>query len=245
MFLKIIWNEVKKEVLTTWSYKLQWLGEFLSLLIFFMFLITLTDEKQIAAISYCLWFYCVLIIGGTSGKISTEMKAGTFEQIYLSIVPLPFLLFAKIVASIFRSFFIMVGLSILLLGFGYMTIFDLPIKLVFFVTILITPGLFGLSLILGGLTIILKDIGWIINIFNNILLFLSGVFIPIKSLSLWLQNLAHISLITKAVDIIKNDSFLSNWFSLFLSSLCYLIIGFIVFVLCERKAKMAGTLGHH
>lgn len=245
MFIKIIWNEIKKEILTSWSYRLQWLGEFLSLLIFFMFLINLTEEKQIAAISYCLWFYSILIIGDISGKISTEMKSGTLEQIYLSIIPIPFLFFTKVISSIVRASLIMGGLFILLWGLGYLAIFNLPIKIVVFATALITPGLFGLSLILGGLTILLKDIGWIINIVNNSLLFLSGIFIPLKTFPQWLQHIAQTSLITKAVEIINNNSITSNWFLLFINSFCYLLFGFIIFLCCEKRAKLTGTLGHH
>lgn len=245
MFLKITWNEIKKEILTAWSYRIQWLGEFLSLLIFFIFLITLTQEKQIAAISYCLWFYCVLIIGDVSGKISIEMKSGTLEHIYLSTIPIPFLFLAKIISAIIRSSIIMGGLFILLWSLGYVAVFNLPIDHVIYATILITPGLFGLSLILGGLTIILKDISWMINIINNSLLFLSGIFIPLESFPTWLQDLAHRSLITKAVEIIKSDYVLSNWLLLFIISFSYLIFGFIVFLYCEKKAKLDGTLGHY
>lgn len=245
MFIKVMWNEIKKEILTSWSYRLQWLGEFLSLLVFFMFLIALTEEKQIAAISYCLWFYSILIIGDISGKISTEMKSGIFEQVYLSIIPIPFLFFTKIISSIVRSFLIMGGLFIFLWGLGFVTIFNLQIKIMVIATGIITPGLFGLSLALGGLTILLKDIGWIINIVNNSLLFLSGIFIPLTTFPQWIQNIAQISLITKAVEIIKNDSTVFNWFELLVNSFCYLVFGFIIFLNCEKRAKLTGTLGHH
>ena len=77
-----------------------------------------------------------------------------------------------------------------------------------------------------------------INIFNNSLLFLSGIFIPIESLPIWLQNIAHISLVTKTIEIIKNGSPSSNEFSLFIDSLFYLLFGLIVFSYCEKKTKL-------
>ena len=103
MFPRIVLNELIKELLIVWSYRLQWVGEIVSLIIFFMFLFNLTNETEYAAISYCLWFYSILIIGDISGKISVDMKAGTFEQVYLSIVPFKKLLIAKILSSIIRS----------------------------------------------------------------------------------------------------------------------------------------------
>ena len=78
MFPRIVLNELIKELLIVWSYRLQWVGEIVSLIIFFMFLFNLTNETEYAAISYCLWFYSILIIGDISGKISVDMKAGAF-----------------------------------------------------------------------------------------------------------------------------------------------------------------------
>src|SRR5690242_18248310 len=101
--LKIIWNEIKKEFFNTWSYKWQWIGEFVSLIAFFFFLRALTQEVQMTGVSYCIWFYSVLIIGDISGKISMEMRSGTFEQIYLSSIS-PWVLFiSKVIASILRA----------------------------------------------------------------------------------------------------------------------------------------------
>ena len=244
MFFKILWNEIKKEILTAWSYKLQWLGEFVSLLILFIFLVSLTKEKQIAGVSYCLWFYSILIIGDISGKISMEMRSGTFEQIYLSAIPIPFLLFAKVVSSIVRSFVIMSSLFSFIWVLGYITLSSLPIMRLTYVMFLITPGLFGLSLLLGGLTILLKDVGWMLNIINNSLLFLSGIFMPIESLPIWLQHVSHISLITNSIELIKVNHF-NNELPLFMLSLIYLVFGGGIFLYCEKKAKLRGCLGHY
>ncbi|MGK5595270.1 MAG: ABC transporter permease [Parachlamydiaceae bacterium] len=244
MFFKIVWNEIKKEILTAWSYRLQWLGEFISLLVFFTFLIALAREKQIAGVSYCLWFYSILIIGDISGKISTDMRSGTFEQIYLSAIPVPFLLFAKVISAIFRSFIIMCSLFIIISILGYITLSSLPIIKLTYTMLIITPGLFGLSLFLGGLTILLKDVGWIINIINNSLLFLSGIFMTIESFPKWLQYVSQISIITNAVDFIKiNHS--NNALSLFILSTSYLVFGSVIFLYCEKKAKLRGCLGHY
>lgn len=244
MFLKILWNEIKKEILTAWSYKLQWLGEFISLLIFFIFLFTLAKEKQIAGVSYCLWFYSILIIGDISGKISIEMRCGTFEQIYLSTIPIPFLLLAKVISAIVKSFIIMGSLFSFLWSLGYINFTGLPTLKLAFIILLITPGLFGLSLFLGGLTILLKDIGWVLNILNNSLLFLSGIFMPIESLPKWLQCVSHMSLITNAIEFIKTSNY-SNEISLFIFSIIYLFLGSSIFLFCEKKAKLKGSLGHY
>lgn len=244
MFFKIVGNEIKKEILTAWSYRFQWFGEFLSLLIFFIFLIALAREKQVAGISYCLWFYSILIVGDISGKISTEMRSGTFEQIYLSAIPIPFLLLAKVFSAIVRSFIIMASLFILIWSLGYINISNINYLSLAFILLIITPGLLGLSLFLGGLTILLKDTGWMLNILNNSLLFLSGIFMPIESLPTWLQYVSDLSLITQAIEFIKVSDH-SNESHLLVISFFYLFLGIIVFLFCEKKAKLKGSLGHY
>lgn len=242
-FLKILWNEIKKEVLTAWSYKLQWLGEFLSLIIFFLFLISMTKERQIAGVSYCLWFYSILIIGDISGKISSEMRSGTFEQVYLAVIPIPFLLLAKVISAIVRSFIIMGGLFVLLWSLGYINLSILEVTRIIYIMIIVSPGLLGLSLLLGGLTILLKEIGWLINIINNSLLFLSGIFIPIENLPNWFQYISCMSIISSAVDCVKTNHN-ENEFFLYIVSVIYFLIGSMVFLYCEKKAKLRGCLGH-
>jgi ABC-2 type transport system permease protein len=244
MLFKVIWNEIKKEVLTIWSYRLQWIGEFLSLSFFFIFLISLTQEKQIAGLAYCLWFYAILIIGDISGKISTEMRIGTFEQIYLSVIPIPILLFAKVISAVVKSFIIMGSLFIILCNLGFINLHNLPVLKIILIIFIITPGLFGLSLFLGGLTILLKDVSWTINVINNGMLYLSGVFFPLDSLPLWLQYISQASLITTSLEFIKFSSYSNASFS-FLLSLFYFFLGSSVFILCEKKAKIKGSLGHY
>lgn len=244
MFFKVIWNEIIKEILTAWNYRLQWLGEFISLLVFFIFLIAVAQEKQIAGVSYCLWFYSILIIGDISGKIATEMRSGTFEQIYLSAVPIPLLLLAKVISAIVRSAIIMGSLFILLCSLEYIDLSNLPALKLAFVLLIVTPGLFGLSLFLGGLTILLKDIGWMLNVLNNSLLFLSGIFMPTESFPRWLQCVSQMSLITKAIECTKITGY-SNELFLFVLVFIYLSLGIIMFLLCEKKAKLMGSLGHY
>jgi ABC-2 type transport system permease protein len=244
MFLRILWNEIKKEMLTAWSYRLQWLGEFLSLIVFFVFLIVVAKEKQIAGISYCLWFYSILIIGDMSGKISVEMRSGTFEQIYLSVIPIPLLLLAKLISSIVRSFIIMISLFSLISILGYINLLDVPILKLSLVMLIVTPGLLGLSLLLGGLTILLKDVGWVINLINNSLLFLSGIFLPLESFPRWLQHASKLSIVTQSVEIIRTNGPTSELFVIIISFI-YLVIGFLSFHYCEKKAKLTGRLGHY
>lgn len=242
MLFKIVCNEIKKEFFNTWSYRWQWFGELISLFAFFFFLSMLT-QKAGAGISYCIWFYSVLIIGDISGKVSLEMRSGTFEQIYLSSIPMPLIFISKVVTSIFRAFIIMTTLFMLFWVFGYVQLSFLNYKM-FYVLMMITPGLFGISLLIGGFTILLKDIGWLTNIINNSLLFLSGIFLPLDSYSSQFQKFLLLIPTTQAINSL-NDFSGNELFVIVAINFFYLGLGIFCFFLCEKKAKIKGILGHY
>lgn len=244
ILFRIVWNEIKKEFFNTWSYKWQWVGEFTSLFAFFFFLNMLTQKAE-AGVAYCIWFYSVLLIGDISGKVSLEMRTGTFEQIYLSSISIPILFMSKAIAAIFRALFIMTSLLIIFWLFGFVDFSFLKYKIVC-ILIITTPGLFGISLFMGGLTILLKDIGWLMNILNNSFLFLSGIFLPLDSFSDQLQKLALMIPTSQAIKILnQNQFFINDWAVMAIINLSYLLIGIFCFFICERKAKMKGILGHY
>lgn len=244
VFLKIVWNEIKKEFFSTWSYKWQWLGECISLISFFFFLNALSQEIRMTGVSYCIWFYSVLIIGDMSGKISMEMRSGTFEQLYLSSISPSFLFVSKIIVSIIRSFSI---ISIFLLFFymtGYVNIHSISFKVILSL-LCISPGLVGISFFIGGLTILLKDVSWLINIINNSFLFLSGIFLSPESLPKSFQRISASIPTTQAIRISQEQIDVCNLVTVLVINLAYFVIGISMFFFCERKAKNNGILGYY
>jgi hypothetical protein len=81
--LNITLNEIRKEMLITWSYRIQWFFEFTGLIMFFFFLSRinyfLNSSLDISFLTFSIWFYAILIIGDVGGKIAGEMRTGTFE----------------------------------------------------------------------------------------------------------------------------------------------------------------------
>lgn len=242
MIINCVLNEIKKEFLYTLSYKWQWVGEFISLFAFFFFL-SLFNPKSEASVAYGIWFYSILLIGDISGKVSIEMRSGTFEQLYLSSIPIPILFMSKAATSIFRAFIIMSSLLILFFMFGFFDLSFLNIK-IFFVLMMITPGLFGISLIVGGLTILLKDAGWLVNVINNVILFLSGIFLPLDSLPHNLQKISLMIPTTQAINSLNNFA-VNNFVASTFVNFTYLGLGIIFFILCERNAKKRGVMGYY
>ncbi len=243
--VRIIFNEFRKEILITWSYKFQWFGEFLSLIVFYLFLNNLSKRVDFSAFSYCVWFYSVLIIGDISGKITHERNLGTFEQIYLSTSSIVTIFFAKIIASIMKCSLLMLTLVLLLLFYGKTGSLHL-LKNFCISILLITPGLFGFSLIIGGFTLLLKDVGWVINIINNSALFLSGAFLSLEEFPYWLQKTSSALPTTQAINLMqKKQMQISDVLNVLFINLIYLIIAFVIFSFCEKNAKSRAILDHY
>ncbi|MDR3549943.1 MAG: ABC transporter permease [Candidatus Babeliales bacterium] len=249
--LKIILNEIRKEVLIMWSYKLQWMGEFISLIMFYMFLANIivnnSNSSSFASmLNYCIWFYSISIIGGVSTKITQESQAGTFEQMYLSIAPVVLILFAKIFSSIVRAALLMLLLLIPLVLTSFIII-DQGIILRFFITlILITPGLLGISLIIGGITLIYRDVSFLTNIFNNFLLIMGGAFLPVKNFPSWLRWISEMLPITHNIWLINShNTFGVTIIKIALFNIFYFILGLSIFQLCEKKARLIGNFGKY
>lgn len=247
--LKIIFNEIYKEILIMWSYKLQWMGEFISLIMFYMFLANIIVNNSSSSsfesmLNYCIWFYSISIIGGMSTKITQESQAGTFEQIYLSIAPVVIIFFAKIFSSIARAALLMLLLLIPLILTNSIII-DQEIIWYFFITIIIiTPGLLGISLIIGGITLIYRDTGFLTNIFNNFLLIMGGAFLPVENFPSWLRLISEILPITHNVWSINNyNTFGATLIKVIVLNIFYFILGIFIFQLCEKRARLIGNFG--
>lgn len=260
-FYYIAINEIRKELLLVWSYRIQWICEIVALTLFFFFLSRMNyafskdSDLEFSLMSYATWFYAILIIGDMAGKLANEMRTGTFEQISLAVVSMPWILVARVFTSIIRA-----TALFLLLMIPLATLFSIHISFhnigLFFVVFGgLLPGLLGLSFLLGGITFILKEAGPIINIVNNTLLFLSGGFVPLDTFPSWVVMITKYLPTTQAINIFRVNRQLSthSFFpfsnsgisSLVVHSFIYLLIGLFAFLYLERKAKSEGTLGHY
>lgn len=250
-------NEIRKELFLIWSYRVQWIFEIVALILFFFFLsrINLSFSQfsfEYSLINYATWFYAILIIGDIGGKLANEMRSGTFEILCLAVIPIFWILLARIFASIIRAtalfFLLVVPLAL---------IFSVPVsfqhlQLFFKVFCGLLPSLLGLSFLLGSITLIIKEVGSIINIVNNSILFLSGGFVPFSAFPKWVVFIANHLPTTQAMTIFRNHLMFQNdllfnkeMTILIVHSFLYLIIGVLLFLSCEKKVRLAGTLGHY
>ena len=113
------------------------------------------------------------------------MQSGTLEQMYMTPAPTEALVLGRVVATllsttimVFATCFVLV----LLLGI------TIPLRWEGLVILALTlAGLFGFALLLGGMTLVFKQVESLADLIQNALLFLTGSLLPIEHFPLWLS----------------------------------------------------------
>jgi len=260
MMLVALLGEIRKGLLIGWAYKANQLISFLTLgfifvvIVFFMTGGTL-DPVRIAPaiIGYLTWMYVVAVLGDLAFGLRAEMSAGTLEQLAMSPAPVGLLLTARVIVNI-----IVTTIEVILMAILVLVIFDIHINWsidVLPILLLTLVGVLGFGFMIAGVVLIFKQIESFINLFNNLLAFLNGTFLPVSAMPGWLAAIAMAIPSTSGIIVIRKlmldgKSLTDTWrdgslVGLAINSVCYLLIGWIIFVVCERVAKRRGSLGQY
>jgi len=253
-------GEIRKCLLISWTYKV---NTFISLftlgfifigIVFFVGGGKLDPQKVASAlIGYLTWMYAVSAISDLSYGLRGEISAGTLEQLEMSPAPIGLLLSGRVIANIMIS-----TLQVIIMGFIMFTLFNIrfPLRVEALPVLLITlVGVFGFGFIIAGAMLIFKQVESFGNLLNNALAFLNGSFLALSSMPTWLAAIARTLPSTQGIVVIREilldkKSIATTWrdgslVGLILHSAVYLIIGLLIFSICERVAKDRGSLGQY
>jgi|SRR5579885_1996882 len=259
--LRALKNEFHKELLILWTNKFNVLvaQTFILGLIFVGAVFVIGNgqfqPQQMAPVllGYLIWIAARIVINYTYESFTTETQSGTLEQMYMSTVPSELIVLTRMVAILLAPIIVMAltaTILVLLLGI------QLPLRWEGLVVILLALiGIFGFGLMLGGAILLFKQISSLADLIQQVLLFLSGVLIPISRFPGWLQFIAQLMPITQGAVVLRQvvlerQSLADVWASgsligLVINSAVYLLGGWMIFKWCERIAKRQGSLGHY
>ena len=243
-----------------WSYRYNSIAELVTIAIMFIGLSFLLSRGQMNSaevsstlLGYLVWFFGITAISNMSFNLTEEARAGTLEQMFMSPVPITVIVigrvFAMMVVAVAQVF--LVGLSIMLL-MGL----EIPLRWegipIFFVTIF---GFLGFGFIIGGITLLYKQVHSIAGLIQNTLIFLTGAIVPVSVFPNWLEFFTQLLPSTQGIivlrDVVLEDqSLFAVWqdgslILLFLNSGLYFVGGLLIFTLCENIARRQGNLGQY
>ena len=253
-------NELTKEFSIMWNYRTNTLLEIvLYYAIFFAvgFFMTggqLDDEVIISLwIGYFLWYFAVKSISGVADGISGEASTGTLEQIYMSPVATWVLFTSRVLSTLLVSIVQITVITVVIaLNIGV----QIPLGVEFLVVLGVTmTGLFGVGLLVGGATLVLKNTTALSGTISNVILFLNGTIMPVDRFPSWLESVSLLFPTTQGIIVLREiglegGSLVSTWSD---GSVIYLVghsaillfIGWAVFRYAERVARREAILGHY
>ena len=255
-----IGNEISKGLIDLWRGKI---ASFLELILFGFYFLAITfalgrgafHPEQVASllIGFVGYIFFHMQTNRLFWGLLGEMQSGTLEQMYLSPLPSWLLTIGLEVASVVEA-----ALTAILLYLFVSLVVRVSIPLQWAAMLplaMLVVGSVGYSLILGGLTLRFKRLEILKEMFQIVVLIFGGVFVSLERMPGWMATIARFLPLTPGVDVLRKilldqvelqtlaaDGTL--WW-LVGNAMAYLVVGIVIFRLCERIAKRHGTLGQY
>lgn len=256
----VVLNEIQKRMILLWGYKFNFFTQMFMVSFIFVgisfFMAGGQPNPELLAsglVGYLIWFFALAAISDMSWGIREETQTGTLEQMYMSPLPTGMLMLGRSVASLFISI-LMVGISaaVLVLVLGI----SLPMRWAALPVFLLTmAGLYGFAFILGGATLVFKQVEALANLMQNALLFLNGALLPVDRLPGWMEAFAKTLPTTQGIIVLRQvilegQSLAQSWqdgslVALLINSTVYFVVGWYFFRWCENRARQMGALGQY
>lgn len=258
--LLVTYNETLKGLKLTWDYKFNLIMLSVMISIVFVGISFFIGQGELnadlmspALLGYLVWFFAVTVIFDMNTNLAQEAQTGTLEQLYMSPISSSFVFVGRTIATLITGLVMMLLIGV---GLGKSLGVSLPMNWEGIAIIGITIfGLLGFGFMIGGATLLFKQVGPLANLLQNLLLFLNGSLLPIHLMPDWLASVAKTLPTTQGIVVLRSvvldgaslrDVWLNNsliW--LIIHSLVYLLGGWIIFKLCESTAQKQGTLGKY
>src|SRR5215471_1875901 len=182
---RAVLNETQKGLWLLWGHRTIVFLEIISMVAFYPFLQfvigngtinrALVPPTLLAFLTVPILYIAILKL---VGDLLEEVNSGTFEQMHLSPFSPPSLLVGRLVASVIEGVLIAVVVGVVMTWWLRVSI---PLRVAGLLPAALTViDIVGFALLIGGLALILPQIGAITHLFSGLILLLNGTFIPLE-----------------------------------------------------------------
>jgi ABC-2 type transport system permease protein len=258
--LLIVANEIYKGLLIQWSYRFNLLVESVMLILLFIGITYFVGNAQFSPdrlppslLGFIVFYYANAAISSMAYNLRAEAYQGTLEQWYMSLASPRIVQMGRTLST-----FILTTLTIVVAAVPLMWAFDIRFPWrweVVPIFIMILLGVYGFGFVVGGAALIFKQVESLAGMMQNLLLFLTGAFLPVDRFPAWLKSFALTLPTTQGIIVLRrilldNEPLSILWVDgsliwLIIHSSFYLGAGLIVFAAAERVAKQRGQLGQY
>ena len=201
---------------------------------------------QYSIVSVAFWSLTLMTMNFIGFSVVTEAMRGTLEQLYMSPMGVWKIMLTRIVGQFSLQLVMMVILlfAAMLTSGQWLSLNPMTTIPILILTMI---SIVGVSFMIAGLAIIVKQIQAFLQIFQFVLMAL--VFIPLS-----VAPFLAFAPFVKGVDMVRIVMMenltlsaipLADFGFLLINSMIYLILGLIVFHRCEKLAMKKGLLGQY
>jgi ABC-2 type transport system permease protein len=244
-------NEAQKSLWLLWRHRFVVLTEFIALAIFYPLMQFLMGNGMIerarvlptllAFLAYPLLFVTTFKF---VGDLREEVNSGTFEHMHLTPFSPVFLLISRLLVLLLEGMLIAVVIGVLM---SWVLGVSVPLRLAGALPAFLTiVDIISFALLLGGLTLTFPQIGVVVSLFNGLIFLLNGTLIPLEWYPGWVQVLARFLPTTLGIQVmdkvvLQQQQLADVWadgtlFWLLLYTVGLVVLGWLVFLLCDRRA---------
>lgn len=228
--IKAEYKKIKKEML--FYYPDYIVGTIVEILILFIIL-KLGNNINTSYFAYISWVLISGILSESVMCISTEKQLGTLQNLMTK----PYTIFQIIFAKVFIWYLInLIKIIIISMALKIFIFSELIINLQIIATIVLESiGIFGLSFVMSAITLIYTKTASFETIISYLILFLSGAVTKLPDIIIHTNPISYCSIILSK--IIRGEHIYLNLIVLFILSMIFLLIGYLLFNIVFKRSK--------
>ncbi|WP_313638536.1 ABC transporter permease [Paenibacillus sp.] len=201
---------------------------------------------QYSIVSVVFWSLTMMTMNFIGYSVITEATRGTLEQLYMSPMGVWKIMLTRIVSQLGLQSVIMILLlfGAMLTSGQWLSLNPMTTIPIIIVTMI---SMVGVSFMIAGLAIIVKQIQAFLQIFQFVLMGLVFVPITVAPFLAFAPFVKGVNMVRTVMleNLTLTELPLSDYGVLILNSLVYLILGLVVFDRCEKIAMKKGLLGQY
>lgn len=206
----------------------------------------MADSIEGIIVGYLMWMMATTCYQGVVRDVQSEAGWGTLERHFITPFGFPMVMASKAIAKLVFTFFYA---TIILVAMLLLTRTMLYIDLVTVVPILLLAlaSVFGIGFAMAGLTVLYKNISSWTGLVNFVIVGLVAA--PVFDLG-WTAVLPLVQGSTMLQVAMRDGVRLWEFEPLHVLVLAavgigYLLLGYVIFHICQRRARRLGTLGDY
>ena len=201
---------------------------------------------QYSIVSVVFWSLTIMTMNFIGYSVISEATRGTLEQLYMSPMGVWKIMLMRIISQLCLQSVIMILLlfGAMLTSGQWLSLNPMTTIPIIIVTMI---SMVGVSFMIAGLAIIVKQIQAFLQIFQFVLMALVFVPITVAPFLAFAPFVKGVNMVRTVMleDLTLSQLPLSDYGVLLLNSLVYLIVGLVVFQRCEKIAMKKGLLGQY